>query len=226
MKTRTIAVITLALFLCSCSVLLSQGDAYRRLIKKVSPALVQVMSIRLGPGGAPGATAMGSGFLVEGGYVVTNEHVIEGGHVVGVKLGEDEYYVGDMVSAHMTHDIAVIRLVDVPDDMPYVEFARRPAERGDTIWMIGRNRHFDMSFKTGVVSYGQRQWAGTGSLQTTMPVIPGESGSAVFNARGKVIGVARGYYPNAPGVAVCVSLEVAREVVKELIADIEARDEK
>jgi len=243
MKKRILALsVFLAVFLLhGCFFLPPQqnsGPSVTHLINKVQPALVRIRSTnpeaaflqaladRLGvevPRGLRGIGAVsGSGFLVDpSGIVVTNHHVIRPGWVTEVILADGRIFFAKAMGGLELNDIAVIVLRGVTDDLPYVKWAKEIVKKGDPIFMLGRNTQFDFAYKTGVVSHPARlQLDGSLQLHTTMPVVPGESGSAAFNFNGRVIGVVSSYYNRINGVSVCVPGPLAEDLVADIVVAI------
>jgi tetratricopeptide (TPR) repeat protein len=130
----------------------------------------------------------GLGFLVQGGKILTNAHVVRSGNVY-IHRGAVELPV-------------VIERVDIDSNLALLtarsELALRPLAisletptPGMSIYTIGDSAGLERSFSTGVVS-GILEFGGRGFLQISSPVAPGSSGGPVLNRSGEVVGVALG----------------------------------
>ncbi len=160
------------------------------LYKKVSPSVVRV-NVRNARSELIGH---GSGFFVrDTSTVVTNFHVVEGGHFAEVVLSDGTTLaaVSDVETFDMQSDVAILRVfVEKKKGIRPLTFSGDqlppPASKA---YVIGSPEGLDNSFSEGSVSavreMDDRTW-----IQTTAPISPGSSGSPVFNERGLVIGVA------------------------------------
>jgi len=220
-------------------------ESYNALIQTVKPALVRVESINpegllilmyLESTGLPLTPelarkikiAAGSGFIIDStGIVITNRHVVRKGWHCIVRLLDGRAYTTTSIVVSQKEDIAVIKLAKVEKALPTVSFSKQEAKMGDIIFTIGRSPSFDLSFKTGVVSSVRRSLGrGKVNMQMTIPVNPGESGSAVFNTKGEIIGVVRAYIPSLRGISLAVLGTSAEKVIKQLRVRIEKEEEK
>jgi tetratricopeptide (TPR) repeat protein len=129
--------------------------------------------------------AQGTGFLIEGGKIVTNEHVIKGGTVV-VDLG------GARIPATVEridnlNDIAILTTSAEISAEPLL-FVEKTPPPGSSVFAIGNPRGLEKSISSGVVA-AMRQVGTRELIQITTPVSPGSSGGPVFDVSGKVVGV-------------------------------------
>ena len=132
----------------------------------------------------------GSGFFVRPGHIATNYHVIEPATRIYFKLVGEEttYWVEDIVATDPTHDLALLRVSSV--NIPVLSLANSDSVQiGENVYVVGNPRGWEGTISDGIVSSirgeGNNKW-----LQTTAPISPGNSGGAVLNSRGEVIGVA------------------------------------
>ena len=132
----------------------------------------------------------GSGFFVRPGYIATNHHVIQRATRIYFKLVGEEttYWVEDIVATDPTHDLALLRVSSV--NIPVLSLANSDSVQiGETVYIVGNPRGWEGTISDGIVSSirgeGNNRW-----IQTTAPISPGNSGGAVLNSRGEVIGVA------------------------------------
>ena len=132
----------------------------------------------------------GSGFFVRPGHIATNHHVIERATKIYFKLvgQETTYWIEDIVATDPTHDLALLRVSSV--NIPVLSLANSDSVQiGENVYAVGNPRGWEGTVSDGIVSSirgeGNNQW-----IQITAPISPGNSGGAVLNSRGEVIGVA------------------------------------
>jgi putative serine protease PepD len=169
---------------------------------RVSPAVValQVSSGDFGQG------ALGSGVIInsEKGYIVTNNHVVEGSRSIDVMLSDVRIYKGEVLGMDPSTDLAVIELTNPPDDLVEAELGDSDAVVvGEPVMAVGNPLGLDNTVTTGIVSALNRpvqtgvisdeqdtsQLVVTNAIQVDAAVNPGNSGGPLFNAEGKVIGI-------------------------------------
>jgi len=133
--------------------------------------------------------ALGSGFLVGNGKVVTNYHVVEGAKYATVVTASGGKYPIDGAFAHSAlHDLAVL---SAPGLNGSVILSSDSTQVGERIYAIGSPEGLSNSLSEGIVS-GKRTMNGARLIQITAAISPGSSGGPVINERGSVIGVAVG----------------------------------
>ncbi|MFP5336562.1 MAG: S1C family serine protease [Actinomycetes bacterium] len=169
-------------------------------------AAPSVVSIEVrGQGGA----GQGSGVVVDdSGHVLTNHHVVAGAGAGGrviVTLGDGRVLDAEVVGSDPSTDLAVLRLADAPDDLQPLEFADSEAvEVGQSVMALGNPLGLSDTATTGIVSAVDRpvttqSSAGAGlggatpvvtnAIQTDAAVNPGNSGGALVDASGRLIGI-------------------------------------
>ncbi|WP_141326459.1 S1C family serine protease [Myxococcus sp. AB025B] len=153
-------------------------------IKLVAPGVVTIKTYDAQ--GAP--LGLGSGFLVEGGRVVTNAHVVE--HAARVEIYDaEEQLLGvtdyaESLSAHV--DLAV--LPAMPSPPTTLRLAENQPPVGESIFVIGAPQGLSNTVSTGIVS-ALRGYEGKRWIQITAPISQGSSGGPVLNHEGEVVGV-------------------------------------
>ena len=144
----------------------------------------------------PEGQATGSGFVVSSdGYIVTNEHVIDGAGKVQVKVGtSSKTYDAAIVGADASRDLALLK-IDAKD-LPTLSLGdSSTAQVGDATFAIGNPYGLDDTLTTGIVSALQRELQSpngstiSGAIQTDAALNPGNSGGPLLDSSGKVIGV-------------------------------------
>jgi tetratricopeptide (TPR) repeat protein len=154
--------------------------------------------------------AQGTGFLVPGGRIVTNEHVIRGGHVF-VDLGAVRLPV-TVERVDSLNDLALLLASGELAAKPLVLSDGLPAP-GTPIYTIGNPAGLQRSISTGVVS-GVREFKGRQLLQISSPISPGSSGGPVFNAAGEVVGVTVGMLEEGQNLNFAVPSALVRRLVR------------
>ena len=184
-----------------------------------SPAVV---SVRTG-GGA------GTGFLIDGGKIVTNAHVAGDSERVTVRFGENEPRDADVLGTDLSSDLAVVSVdrQDLPGGVKPLRFAdSRGVNVGDAAIAIGNPFGLDRTATEGIVSGIGRHIAAPNGfsidevIQTDAPINPGNSGGPLLDSAGRVIGVnaqiATGGSRGNVGIGFAVPSNTARQVVPKL----------
>ena len=137
---------------------------------------------------------VGSGFIVNSkGYILTNQHVVEGATRITVGLQSGEKYRGDVVGIDEETDVAVIKIKAL-QDLPTVTLGdSNSAEVGDWVLAMGSPFGLDQTVTAGIISKKERETPYFTSfqrfLQTDAAINRGNSGGPLVNMRGEVIGV-------------------------------------
>lgn len=186
-----------------------------------------------GPGeGTRRSSALGSGFVIsEDGYIVTNNHVIEGADEILIEFfpGGEAGVPAELIGTDPNTDIAVLK-VDL-EGLPFVEFgdSNGPGSRvGDWVMAMGNPLGQGFSVSAGIVSARNRALSGTYDdyIQTDAAINRGNSGGPLFNMDGEVIGVNTAILsPNGGsiGIGFAMSAAVVTNVVDQLIEFGETR---
>ena len=192
---------------------------------------------RNGGDGAPRrSSALGSGFVISAdGYIVTNNHVIEGADEIEIEFfpGEGqpaELMPAEVVGTDPNTDIAVLK-VEADGDLQFLEFGDSDAEGarvGDWVMAMGNPLGQGFSVSAGIVSARNRALSGTYDdyIQTDAAINRGNSGGPLFNMEGDVIGVNTAILsPNGGsiGIGFAMSSAVVTRVVDQLIEFGETR---
>jgi len=137
---------------------------------------------------------VGSGFIVSPkGYILTNEHVVEGSSRIIVGLQSGEKYRGRVIGIDKETDVAVVK-IDAPQDLPIVNLAdSNSAQVGDWVLAIGSPFGLDQTVTAGIISKIERESPFFSNfqrfLQTDAAINRGNSGGPLVNMRGEVIGI-------------------------------------
>ncbi|CCQ73485.1 DegQ family serine endoprotease [Magnetospira sp. QH-2] len=171
------------------------------------------------------ATSLGSGFFINEGYVVTNNHVIEGADKIFVILQDDTRLEADLVGRDPKTDVAVLKLVDEKKvDIAPLELGDSNKVRvGDWILAIGNPFGLGGTVTAGIVSaQGRDINAGPYDefIQTDASINKGNSGGPMFNLNGEVIGINTAIYSpsgGSVGIGFAQPMAVVKPVINQLI---------
>ena len=179
------------------------------------------------PGGE-GQTVQGSGsgFVVApDGYVVTNNHVVEGAEKIKVTLDDGTTHPAELHGVDPKTDLAVLK-IEAGDSLAYVEFGDSDATRvGDWVVAIGNPFGLGGTATTGIVSARARDIQSgpfDDFLQIDAPINRGNSGGPLFDTSGKVIGINTAIYsPNGGniGIGFAIPASLAAGIVQQLKND-------
>lgn len=179
------------------------------------------------PGG-PGETApqrsnaLGSGFVIsEDGFIVTNNHVIEGADEIEVEFFSGNTLPAKVVGTDPKTDIAVLK-VESPKPLAFVKFGNSDVIRvGDWVMAMGNPLGQGFSVSAGIVSARNRELSGTYDdfLQTDAAINRGNSGGPLFNMNGEVVGVNTAILsPN--GGSIGIGFSMASNVVQKVVTQL------
>src|ERR1051326_908298 len=137
---------------------------------------------------------VGSGFIIDPkGYILTNNHVIEGATRITVGLLSGERYRGKVIGIDKETDLALIK-IDANSDLPVMKFGdSNSVQVGDWVLAIGSPFGLDQTVTAGIISKKERDSAAFTRfqrfLQTDAAINRGNSGGPLVNMRGEAIGV-------------------------------------
>ncbi|HYH18847.1 MAG TPA: DegQ family serine endoprotease [Azospirillum sp.] len=179
---------------------------------------------RNAPGPDPrGGTSVGSGFIIDGaGYVVTNNHVVEGGTEITVTLNDGTELPATIVGRDAKTDLALLKAKS-DKELPHLDFGDSDGARvGDWVVAIGNPFGLGGTVTTGVVSArGRNINAGPYDdfIQTDAAINRGNSGGPMFNLNGEVIGINTAIFSpsgGSVGIGFAIPSNLAKRVVAEL----------
>lgn len=171
------------------------------------------------------ATGWGSGVIFRSdGYIVTNNHVVEGTHELIVSLSDGRTLNGELVGADELTDIAVVKIK--ADNLPVAKFGNSDdIVVGETAIAIGNpmGLEYSGSVTVGVISALNRQISGNDAvsyLQTDAAINQGNSGGALVNADGELIGIPSVKIVRAgfEGMAFAIPINTVKSVVEDLVS--------
>lgn len=165
----------------------------------------------------------GSGVIVsEDGYVVTNNHVIQNSSDLEVTLNNNTTYKAKVIGTDSKMDIALLKL-DTKDKLPYATFGNSDQIKlGEWVLAIGNPYNLNSTVTAGIVSAKARNLANDGLqsfIQTDAAVNPGNSGGALVNTRGELIGI-NTMISSTTGSYVGYSFAVPSNITRKIIEDL------
>ncbi|MFO1175376.1 MAG: Do family serine endopeptidase [Paracoccaceae bacterium] len=174
-----------------------------------------------GDGGQPPqrSEALGSGFVISAdGYIVTNNHVIEGADEIQIEFFSGKKLDAKLVGTDTKTDIALLK-VESPDPLPFVSFGNSDVMRvGDWVLAMGNPMGQGFSVSAGIISARNRELQGAYDdfIQTDAAINRGNSGGPLFNMAGEVIGVNTAILsPN--GGSIGIGFSMASNVVSKVV---------
>ena len=172
-----------------------------------------------------GRTSLGSGFLIDAkGYIVTNNHVIDGADEIIVKLSDDRQFNAQIVGKDKMTDLALIK-IESEEALPFVKLGDSDTLRvGDWILAIGNPFGLGGSVTAGIVSAKSRD-IDAGSydnfIQTDASINQGSSGGPLFNMAGDVVGINTAIFSStggSVGIGFATPVNLSKFVIEQLIA--------
>jgi Do/DeqQ family serine protease len=177
--------------------------------------------------------SFGSGFIISpDGFVVTNNHVVDGGEDITVTLADKTTHKARIVGTDQATDLAVLK-IDADRPLPLVEFGSSEGLKiGDWVVAIGNpfpSLGLDRTVTVGVVSGKGRSKLAFGSetplyqdyIQTDASINPGNSGGPLLNLNGEVIGVNSAIASpsgGSVGIGFAIPSDLAKEIVSEIVS--------
>jgi serine peptidase DegS len=166
--------------------------------------------------------SLGSGVLVSGGYVLTNEHVISEAQSIHVALNDGRVTEATLVGTDPDTDLALLQLE--LDRLPEIQLGRSDGVRiGDVVLAIGNPFGIGQTVTQGIVSATGRSQLGLSLfenfIQTDASINPGNSGGALINTRGELVGINTAMFSrdDSEGIGFAIPVNLARGVMQQLI---------
>lgn len=173
-------------------------------------------------------SGLGSGVIVsEDGYIVTNNHVVDGADKLEILLNDNSTYVARVIGTDEATDLALIK-IDAKGLSPITFGDSEAVKIGEWVLAVGNPFGFNSTVTAGIVSAKARS-LGTNSasgsigiesfIQTDAALNPGNSGGALVNLKGELIGINSAIYSNT-GSYSGFSFAIPTTIVKKVITDI------
>jgi serine protease Do len=165
--------------------------------------------------------SLGSGFIIDPqGYVVTNNHVVEGADKIKVILEGGKEYQATIKGRDPKTDLALIHIVNPPPNLPYLKFGDSDAIRqGDWVVAVGNPFGLSHTLTQGIISAKGRA-IGAGPydnfLQTDASINPGNSGGPLLNLQGEVVGINTAILASGQGIGFATPSNIAKSIIPQL----------
>jgi serine protease Do len=204
------------------------------LIDRVSPSVVAIEIGQQGAGGQVQPVAAGSGVVISAdGLVVTNAHVVSltdsrgrpfTNAVITATMADGTSRAIDVLGSSPENDIAILRLKDTSNLVAAVLGNSDSLRVGDDVVAIGNSLDLGVtpSVTKGIISAKNRtldvdaNTTLTGLLQTDAPINHGNSGGALVNAAGELIGIPSAGIPNAQNVGFAIAINTVKPLIDQL----------
>lgn len=166
----------------------------------------------------------GSGVIISSdGYIVTNNHVIANANEIEITLNNRKVYKAEMIGADPNNDIALLKIDE--SELPYITFGNSDNTKiGEWVLAVGNPYNLTSTVTAGIISAKGRDLQGNGGitdsfLQTDAAVNPGNSGGALVNTRGELVGINTAI-SSRTGSFIGYSFAVPSNIAKKVIEDI------
>ncbi len=167
---------------------------------------------------------MGSGVIISSdGYIVTNNHVIKDATEIEITLNNKKVYKAKLVGTDSSTDIALLK-IDA-EELPHITFANsNNVKIGEWVLAVGNPYNLTSTVTAGIISAKGRDLEGNNNIesfiQTDAAVNPGNSGGALVNVRGELIGINTAISSKTGsfiGYSFAVPSNIAKKVVEDLM---------
>jgi len=165
--------------------------------------------------------SLGSGFIIDkDGYIITNNHVVEGADEIKVKLADGREFKAKVIGRDPKTDLALIKITTLFKNLPVLPLGDSDKIRvGDWVLAIGNPFGLEHTVTQGIISATGRV-IGSGPydnfLQTDAPINPGNSGGPLINLKGEVIGINSAIIASGQGIGFAIPGNMAKNVVGQL----------
>ncbi len=173
----------------------------------------------------PRQEGIGSGVVVtRDGYILTNNHVVDGAEEVKVKLSDGREYTAKVIGRDPKTDVAVIKVAATDLEPATIADSDR-IEVGDIVFAVGNPFGIGQTVTMGIVSATSRATSNLAFedfIQTDAAINPGNSGGALVDAEGRLIGVNSAILSRSGGnvgIGFAIPSNLAREVLSALVTD-------
>lgn len=184
------------------------------------------LSYFYGQRSTPNRIGTGSGVIVSpDGYIITNNHVIEGATKIEVTTNNNVRYTANLVGTDPYTDIAVLKIT-AEENLPYLYFGNSATTQiGEWVLAIGNPFNLNSTVTAGIISakardLNARDDKNQSFLQTDAAVNPGNSGGALVNTAGELIGINTAITSMSggfEGYSFAVPSNIARKVFEDLV---------
>lgn len=175
----------------------------------------------------PERMGTGSGVIIsDDGYIMTNNHVINNASQVEVTLNDGRSYTAEVIGADPNTDLALLKVNEA--DLPFIPYGNsEELAVGEWVLAVGNPFNLTSTVTAGIVSAKgrninilQEEFAVESFIQTDAAVNPGNSGGALVNTRGELIGINTAIASQTgsySGYSFAVPVNIARKVVQDIL---------
>lgn len=165
----------------------------------------------------------GSGVVISpDGLIITNNHVIDGAQSISITTNNNKTYEAELLGTDPTTDIALLK-IETDEDLPYTTFGDSDdAKVGEWVLAVGNPFNLTSTVTAGIISAKSRDLQGgpiQSFIQTDAAVNPGNSGGALVNTKGDLIGINTAI-TSQTGSYIGYSFAVPSNIAKKVIEDI------
>ncbi len=166
----------------------------------------------------------GSGVIISPtGYIVTNNHVIKNANEISITLNNNKAYMAELIGTDEATDIALLK-IETEDDLPFMAFGDSDnAKIGEWVLAVGNPFNLNSTVTAGIISAKARDLSGQNMqsfIQTDAAVNPGNSGGALVNTNGDLIGINTAISSQTGsyiGYSFAVPSNIARKIVNDIM---------
>ncbi|MBN1140609.1 MAG: DegQ family serine endoprotease [Deltaproteobacteria bacterium] len=165
--------------------------------------------------------SLGSGFIISrDGYILTNNHVVDGADEIGVRLADGRTFKGAVKGLDPKLDLALIKIDVGKEELPVTTLGDSESLRvGEWVIAIGNPFGLEQTVTVGIVSAKGRV-IGAGPyddfIQTDASINPGNSGGPLFNAKGEVVGINTAIVRGGQGIGFATPVNAAKNIIPQL----------
>ncbi|EMY32416.1 PDZ/DHR/GLGF domain-containing protein [Arthrobacter crystallopoietes BAB-32] len=201
----------------------AEGELIPDIVESVQPSVVTIFA----------GEGLGSGVIYDdGGLILTNEHVVRGADEVEVGFADGKRSAGTVRAVDRVTDLALVEVERT--GLPAAEFETALPRVGELAVVIGSPLGFANTATAGIISGLHREIPGSATnsqslvdlIQTDAAISPGNSGGALVDRNGKVMGISEAYIPPQAGavslgfaIPAATAVQVAEELLEDGVAD-------
>ncbi len=164
--------------------------------------------------------SLGSGFIIDReGYIVTNNHVIDGADQIKVRLANEKEFDAEVIGRDPNTDLALIRIAPSKDLVALETGDSERIEVGEWVVAIGSPFGLEQTVTAGIVSAKGRV-IGAGPyddfIQTDASINPGNSGGPLLDMKGRVVGINTAIIASGQGIGFAIPINMATGIIQQL----------
>ncbi len=179
---------------------------FSKIISQVMPAVVSVQTDK----------SIGSGAIITNdGYVITNQHVIEGASIIVVKTFDGQKYNAQVIGQDAAIDIAVLKIEGSFNGLQFGNSDN--ANIGEKVIAVGSPLGLEFTVTEGIISSTNREYSGVQYFQIDVPVNPGNSGGPLVNKLGQIVGINSRKLSGGEGIGFSIKSNQAKQIVEQFV---------